>query len=45
MDGLGLPWLDPPNPERILSAVELLTDLGAVSDKGQATEEGRQMAR
>jgi ATP-dependent helicase HrpB len=38
------PWLDPPRPEAVAQAVELLRRLGAVED-GAVTETGRAMAR
>lgn len=41
--GDSLPWLDPPDPERLLTARQLLTELGAVDDKGAVTEGGRRM--
>jgi HrpA-like RNA helicase len=38
--GSDLPWLDPPDEERLTGACELLQDLGAVDGKGAVTAEG-----
>jgi len=38
------PWLEKPEASRILSAMELLRVLGAVSESGQLTPIGKQMA-
>jgi HrpA-like RNA helicase len=40
----GMPWIDPPSDERVQSAIQLLQSLGAVDEKGRATEEGKRMA-
>eukprot|EP00798_Chlamydomonas_sp_ICE-L_P008967 gene8967-16102_t len=40
----GMAWLDEPDPERLKSAVDLLTDLGAVGKRGKITAEGKRMA-
>ncbi|GBF89428.1 ATP-dependent helicase [Raphidocelis subcapitata] len=44
-DGSGLPWLDPPDPDRLEVARALISDLGAVDDRGAVTAAGRAMAR
>jgi ATP-dependent helicase HrpB len=43
-DGSGLPWLDPPDPDRLGTARALISDLGAVDARGAATPAGRAMA-
>ena len=40
----GFEWFDPPEPVRLVSAMELLTRLGAV-EHGRITHMGRQMSR
>lgn len=40
------PWFEPPRPEQLAAAVEMLTDLGAIeTDNGGITPLGSQMAR
>ena len=40
-DGQGLSWLDPPEPQALGQARDLLLDLCAVDDKGSLTDTGR----
>jgi ATP-dependent helicase HrpB len=42
--GEGLAWLDPPEPQALADARQLLLELAAVDDKGSLTATGRQMA-
>ncbi len=42
-DLAAFPWLDPPGPERVLRAEQLLADLGATDADGGLTDVGRQM--
>lgn len=37
-------FMDPPAPETMMRALELLNYLGALDDEGNLTEEGRNMA-
>ncbi len=39
-DGSGLAWLDPPEPDAIAAATQLLQQLGALDAKARITEQG-----
>lgn len=39
-DGQGLAWLDPPEPQALQDARELLLDLAAADEKGALTDTG-----
>uniref|UniRef100_A0A383V6U4 ATP-dependent helicase HrpB n=1 Tax=Tetradesmus obliquus TaxID=3088 RepID=A0A383V6U4_TETOB len=43
-DGQGLAWLDPPEPQALADARQLLLELAAVDEKGSLTATGRRMA-
>ncbi|KAF6265234.1 ATP-dependent helicase HrpB [Scenedesmus sp. NREL 46B-D3] len=43
-DGKGLAWLDPPEPQALADARQLLLELAAVDEKGSLTATGRRMA-
>jgi ATP-dependent helicase HrpB len=43
-DGEGLAWLDPPEPQALADARQLLLELAAVDEKGGLTATGRRMA-
>jgi pre-mRNA-splicing factor ATP-dependent RNA helicase DHX16 len=43
-DLLNFPFLDPPHPDTLMRALELLYALGALRDDGELTKLGRQMA-
>jgi HrpA-like RNA helicase len=43
-DGEGLAWLDPPEPQALADARQLLLELAAVDEKGSLTATGRRMA-